>query len=134
MQKFQKHNGGASLLFNVAIITCHVAAALAFMGTFQAAQKLPTTMRAPYKIYNAAGTAIARPLLPYKAGSERLVVTEESAANYSSLLECGTRFLDASTAAPTEVPRWALSTNNTGIDVLYENQVARLFLALPQPR
>jgi hypothetical protein len=130
MQKFQKQKGGALILINVAIIVCHVLAAVAFMKTLQAAQQLPSTLRAPYKIYNAADTAVARPLLPYKANAERLVVTEENVSNYSSLLECGTRSVDDSTEAPTEVPRWALPTNNTGINALYENQVARPSLAL----
>jgi hypothetical protein len=129
VQKYQKQKGGATIVFNYVITACHVAAAITFAATLQAAQELPPSLRAPYKIYNAAATAVVRPLLPYKANSDRLTVMTGSISNYTTLLECGTSSLDASTSkAPTEVPRWALPTNNTGINNFYENQVCFLLL------
>ena len=111
------------------IVLCQLASFGCYIGSLVATQKLPSRLRQAYPIYNNLDGAQARPLLPYKA--ESTLFSPDNGTDWTSMqdetiLTCGVDVTSPGFTPPADIPRWALPTDNSGLDELIQNQVCSL--------
>lgn len=128
LQRYQRKANVASIHLATVIVTLQVLAVGSYLLSARATFRLPSALRQPYQIYNALEDASVRPLLPFKVAPP--LVTADSDAlsedEVSELLTCGVDVTQPAFVPPADIPRWALPTNNTGLNDLWRNQVRLL--------
>ena len=124
VQKYQK-TGAAMQAFDAALVALQLVVIASYGLTLLFTDKLPSSLRQNYDIYNNLGGAPARPLLPSKATAPVLSANASGfiAAESEGILECGVNVTGESFTPPLDIPRWALPTDNSGLNRLVQNQV-----------
>ena len=134
VQKFRTKTNQAAMLLIPLIVSCQLASFGCHVASLVATKKLPSYLRQSYPIYNDLGGAQARPLLPYK-DVPALSFSRNNASDWTSMqddfiLTCGVDVTSPGFTPPPDIPRWALPTDNSGLNDLIQNQVCQLQLRM----
>jgi hypothetical protein len=115
------------MLLDSWILATQLAGVLVYCASLWARVRLPSSLPQSYSIYNDLADAPARPLLPHKQDIGYVLANATGYSGLDGLIECGVDI--TSVVPPADIPRWALKTDNTGLNSLVQRKVR--FLVAP---
>jgi hypothetical protein len=128
VQKYRKKRGTFAFYLDAYILILQVAVVLTYALSILATTRLPASLRQTYNVYNDLQGAPARPLLPCKHSLGFAAVNETgyNGLDNGELLQCGMDVSSMGFVPPADIPRWALETDNSGLNDLVQAQAHHL--------